>query len=107
MQDKKFFSVSGVESWLLTFLCSGMAPWGGFLLNFFIFITIAPLKLVGQFIQWNFRRIVRNCANAELEEKRAERIEKENLLKEQKSGAVRPERNKNSYKPRFPESDEE
>jgi len=63
-----FFSIIGFESWLLTILCSGMAPWGGFGLNVFIAITIAPIKVIGQIIQYNFKRIVRNCA----EEKRHE-----------------------------------
>lgn len=95
MQRKKFFSVSGVESWILTILCSGMAPWGGFLLNILIAILIGPLKLVGQLIQWNFRRIVRNCAAAEqqeqLDEARAKRMEK---IKELDSTTVRPKRKK-------------
>lgn len=63
--SKKFFSVSGVESWILTILCSGMAPCRGFLLNVLMVVTIAPLKFIGQIIQWNFQRIVRNHAQAE------------------------------------------
>jgi len=58
----RFFSIMGFESWLLTIMCSGMAPWGGFGLNLLIALAIAPIKIVGQIIQWNFRRIVRTCA---------------------------------------------
>lgn len=74
-----------------------MAPWGGFLLNAVIVIIIAPLKIVGLLIQWNFKRIVRNCAAAEqkerIDEARADRLKKrEELLKSENSGSVRPKR---------------
>ncbi|KAJ6639717.1 3-ketodihydrosphingosine reductase [Pseudolycoriella hygida] len=85
--NKRFFSVSGVESWLLTFLCSGMAPWNGFILNLVIVLTIAPLKIVGKLIQWNFKRIVRNCAAEENKD-----IGNDMKTKETNSGAVRPKR---------------
>ncbi|XP_037026289.1 3-ketodihydrosphingosine reductase [Bradysia coprophila] len=96
--SKKFFSVSGVESWVLTILCSGMAPCRGLLLNLLMVITIAPLKFIGQIIQWNFKRIVRNHAEAEQNEpfaaERAVRMrEAEEKLKETDAGRKqRPKR---------------
>lgn len=68
LQRGTFFSIHGFESWLLTILCSGMAPWGGFGLNVFIAMTIAPIKIIGQIIQYNFKRIVRKCAEEQREE---------------------------------------
>lgn len=96
VQSKKFFSVSGMESWTLTILCSGMAPCRGFLLNLLMIVTIAPLKFIGQIIQWNFKRIVRNhaesieCSTAD----GTERITKsEEQIKETDSGVrKRPNR---------------
>lgn len=77
----------------MTFLCSGMAPWGGFLLNFVIAITLTPLKLIAPLVQWNFRRIVRNCAEAEgNEEFDAARAKMDEKLKN--TGSVRPSQNK-------------
>ncbi|XP_058450653.1 3-ketodihydrosphingosine reductase [Malaya genurostris] len=57
-----FFSVSGLESWILSTLCVGMAPWKGPILCVLQFYLLGPLRLVGLLIQWNFHRIIRNCA---------------------------------------------
>lgn len=43
-------------------MCSGMAPWGGILLKWLLLIAIVPTKMIGMITQWNFQRIVRNCA---------------------------------------------
>lgn len=83
----------------MTFLCSGMAPWGGFLLNCFIAITLVPLKLLAPLVQWNFKRIVRNCA----ETKEKEQFEKvEEHIKN--TGSVRPKRT--NFEKRTDESDQ-
>lgn len=91
MQNGKFFSIIGIESWLLTIICSGMAPWGGFGLNLLIAITIGPLKIIGQLIQLNFKRIVRKCAEAQPDIKPVEAREGEKLA-ESKLEAKRPKR---------------
>lgn len=110
LQSKKFFSVLGVESWILTIMCSGMAPCG-LLLNCVIAAVIGPLKLVGHVIQWNFQRIVRNCAEAERKEQfdkaRAERMEKEKeKLKALDSASGRSKRKKHVEVERIYDSDE-
>lgn len=72
-------------------MCSGMAPWGGFGLNLLIAITIAPIKIIGQLFQLNFKRIVRKCAREQDEikiaEARAARKQAESKLE-----ATRPKR---------------
>lgn len=57
-----FFSILGAESWILSILCVGMSPWKGPILCIFQFYLLGPLRLVGLLIQWNFQRIIRNCA---------------------------------------------
>uniref|UniRef100_A0A182JEX5 3-dehydrosphinganine reductase n=1 Tax=Anopheles atroparvus TaxID=41427 RepID=A0A182JEX5_ANOAO len=57
-----FFSILGLESWVLSILCVGMAPWKGPLLCFVQFYLLGPLRLIGLLLQWNFRRIVKACA---------------------------------------------
>lgn len=87
-----------MESWLLTIMCSGMAPCRGFLLNLLMVITIAPIKFVGLIIQWNFRRIVRNHAAAEQNEQlaadRAEQLKKAEEKRKETDGGLkkRPQR---------------
>lgn len=60
-QEGTFFSILGFESWLVTLSCAGLAPWGGIGLTILSAVCVGPLKLIGAAIQWNFRRIVRNC----------------------------------------------
>ncbi|XP_053670846.1 3-ketodihydrosphingosine reductase [Anopheles nili] len=57
-----FFSIMGLESWVLSILCVGMAPWRGPLLCFMQFYLLGPLRLIGLGLQWNFQRIIKNCA---------------------------------------------
>ncbi|XP_055641223.1 3-ketodihydrosphingosine reductase [Toxorhynchites rutilus septentrionalis] len=57
-----FFSVLGLESWVLSTLCVGMSPWSGPVLCILQFYLLGPLRLIGLLIQWNFQRIIRNCA---------------------------------------------
>ncbi|XP_055608376.1 3-ketodihydrosphingosine reductase [Uranotaenia lowii] len=57
-----FFSILGLESWILSTLCVGMAPWMGPILCILQFYLLGPLRLIGLLIQWNFQRIIRNCA---------------------------------------------
>lgn len=57
-----FFSIMGLESWVLSILCVGMAPWRGPLLCFVQFYLLGPLRLIGLALQWNFQRIIKNCA---------------------------------------------
>ncbi|XP_058058723.1 3-ketodihydrosphingosine reductase [Anopheles bellator] len=57
-----FFSISGLESWVLSILCVGMAPWKGPLLCFAQCYLLGPLRLLGLGLQWNFQRIIKNCA---------------------------------------------
>lgn len=56
-----FFSILGFESWILSILCVGMAPWKNPLLGLLQFYTLGPLRLIGMLIQWNFARIVKKC----------------------------------------------
>lgn len=56
-----FFSILGLESWLITLSCAGLAPWSGIGITILSALCVGPLKLIGAVIQWNFRRIVRNC----------------------------------------------
>ncbi|KXJ67985.1 3-ketodihydrosphingosine reductase [Aedes albopictus] len=57
-----FFSVLGLESWILSTLCVGMSPWKGPILCVLQFYLLGPLRLIGLLIQWNFQRIIKNCA---------------------------------------------
>lgn len=57
-----FFSVYGFESWIAAVMCVGMAPWKGPLLNFIQVLLVGPLRAIGIILQWNFYRIVKNCA---------------------------------------------
>ncbi|XP_053695444.1 3-ketodihydrosphingosine reductase [Sabethes cyaneus] len=57
-----FFSVLGMESWVLSTMCVGMAPWKGPIICLLQFYLLGPLRLVGLLIQWNFQRIIKNCA---------------------------------------------
>lgn len=64
-----FFSIVGVESWILSLLCVGMAPWKNPLLGLLQFYTMGPLRLIGMIVQWNFGRIVKKCHNERLKSK--------------------------------------
>lgn len=57
-----FISVSGFESWLITLLCSGMAPWGDLLFNVAQSLVVGPLRLVAFGLQWHFRKMLRDNA---------------------------------------------
>lgn len=57
-----FFSILGLESWILSMLCVGMSPWKGPILCVLQFYLLGPLRLVGLLIQWNFQRIIKKCA---------------------------------------------
>lgn len=57
-----FFSIQGVESYALSILCVGMAPWKGPLLSILQFYLLGPMRLIGLLLQWNFQRIIRKCA---------------------------------------------
>lgn len=54
-----FFSILGIESWILSILCVGMSPWKNPLLGFFQCYLMGPLRMISFAIQWNFGRIVR------------------------------------------------
>lgn len=56
-----FFSIVGAESWILSTLCVGMAPWKGVFLNLLHAWLLGPLRIVGLLIRWNFVRIIKNC----------------------------------------------
>lgn len=56
-----FFSIVGAESWILSSLCVGMAPWKGVFLNLFHAWLMGPLRVVGLLIRWNFVRIIKRC----------------------------------------------
>lgn len=57
-----FFSVYGFESWIAAVMCVGMAPWKGPILNVAQVLLVGPLRAIGIILQWNFYRIVKNCA---------------------------------------------
>lgn len=59
-----FFSILGIESWILTVLCCGMSPWKNPLLVLLQFYTMGPLRLIGIAAQWHFGRIVKKHHNA-------------------------------------------
>lgn len=61
-QSGNFISVSGFESWMLTIICSGMAPWGGFLFTVLQSMIIGPLRFVVYGVQWQCQRVVKTCA---------------------------------------------
>lgn len=56
-----FFSIVGAESWILSTLCVGMAPWKGVFLNICHAWLLGPLRLIGLLIHWNFVRIIKRC----------------------------------------------
>lgn len=53
----------GFESWMVTILCSGLAPWGGVGLTLLSALALGPLRIIGAGIQWNFQRIVASNDN--------------------------------------------
>lgn len=55
-------SIVGLESWLLTIVCSGMSPWGGLMFNLLQSIILGPLRFVAYGIQWHCRNVVKTCA---------------------------------------------
>lgn len=59
-----FFSILGLESWILTLLCCGMSPWKNPFLGLLQFYTMGPLRLLGFLFQWNFGRIVKKHQNS-------------------------------------------
>jgi 3-dehydrosphinganine reductase len=54
-----FFSILGFESWILSILCVGMAPWKNPLLGLLQCYVMGPLRMISFVIQWNFQRIAR------------------------------------------------
>lgn len=62
LQTGEFISICGMESWLLTLICSGMSPWRGLSFAILQSIILGPLRLVAYGIQYNFKRIVRKNA---------------------------------------------
>lgn len=64
-----FFSIRGIESWILSLLCCGISPWKNPLLGWLQFYTMGPLRLVAFVLQWNFDRIVRKHYNAKQKSK--------------------------------------
>lgn len=54
-----FFSILGLESWILSILCCGMSPWKNPLLGMLQFYTMGPLRMISFAIQWNFARIAK------------------------------------------------
>ena len=56
-----FFSIVGTESWILSTLCVGMAPWKGVFLNLLHVWLLGPLRAIGLLIRWNFVRIIKRC----------------------------------------------
>lgn len=59
-----FFSILGLESYILSIMCVGMAPWFNPFLAFAQFYFMGILRLIGLIINWNFGRIVRKCHNS-------------------------------------------
>lgn len=58
--NSSFFSILGFESWMITILCSGLSPWGGFWLTTLSALVMGPLKVIGAGIHWNFSRLIKN-----------------------------------------------
>lgn len=56
-----FFSIVGAESWMLSVLCVGMAPWNGIFLNLLQVWLMGPLRAASYAIRWNFTRIIKKC----------------------------------------------
>jgi 3-dehydrosphinganine reductase len=54
-----FFSILGLEGWMVSILCCGMSPWKNPILGFLQCYTMGPLRFISFFIQWNFGRLVR------------------------------------------------
>lgn len=61
-QSGNFISISGFESWLITIICSGMSPWGGFFFTLLQSIILGPLRFVAYGTQWYCQNVVKNCA---------------------------------------------
>lgn len=55
-------SVSGLESWIFTVICSGMSPWGGFLFYALQSLIVGPLRFVAYGLQWHCQGVVKKCA---------------------------------------------
>lgn len=47
---------------MLTIICSGMAPWGGFLFTLLQSFIVGPLRFVVYGLQWHCRNVVKSCA---------------------------------------------
>lgn len=70
-----FFSIVGAESWILSTLCVGMAPWKGVFLNLFHVWLLGPLRTIGLLIRWNFVRIIKRCDAIEAEQRGRQKVE--------------------------------
>lgn len=55
-------SVSGFESWIFTVICSGFAPWGGFLFHVLQAFIVGPLRFVAYGLQWHCQNVVKKCS---------------------------------------------
>lgn len=69
LQNGSFFSILGFESWILSILCVGMAPWNNFFISLLQIVLMGPLRLIGLFIQSNFDSVVKKCAKQKITKK--------------------------------------
>ncbi|KAJ6639847.1 3-ketodihydrosphingosine reductase, partial [Pseudolycoriella hygida] len=56
-----FMSIYGYESWILAFICSGMAPWGGFLFTLLQSLVVGPLRFVVYGFRQHCEAVVKSC----------------------------------------------
>lgn len=47
---------------MLTIICSGVSPWGGFLFTVLQSLIVGPLRFVAYGLQWHFRNVVKTVA---------------------------------------------
>ncbi|XP_076376913.1 3-ketodihydrosphingosine reductase isoform X2 [Megalopta genalis] len=68
----KFFSTIGVEGFMLTVLCSGMAPVGSITELFVQSVLMGPFRLISAFYLIHFKRIIKNCIKTRDKNKKSE-----------------------------------
>ncbi|KAL7305796.1 hypothetical protein TKK_0002044 [Trichogramma kaykai] len=69
---EKFFSIVGVESFILTTLCSGMSPYSSLYELLLQAQFMGPLKLISAFYRYHFDNIINRCAKERESQKKVE-----------------------------------
>ncbi|XP_058804285.1 3-ketodihydrosphingosine reductase [Phymastichus coffea] len=70
--DNKFFSFVGMESFILTTLCTGMSPYASLGELLLQALLMGPLRIISAFYLYSFKNIVKNCMKERESQKKSE-----------------------------------